>query len=102
MQRLTWPNGDIKGNRTLSVVHKIGLKRLTYFYMKDKRLKNYALRLPWCPVVKTAFQCRGCGFNPWSGKQHPIGCGVQPKIKKKDVIHIKNFFLNMLKADLMS
>ena len=23
---------------------------------------------PGCPVVKTlCFQCRGCGFNPWSG-----------------------------------
>ena len=26
---------------------------------------NYSLGLPWRHVVKTAFQCRRCRFDPW-------------------------------------
>ena len=35
--------------------------------------------LPLSPVVKTAFQCRRCGFNLYSGNYDPPGCTVQPK-----------------------
>ena len=27
---------------------------------------------PGGPVVKTLFQCRGCGFDPWLGNLDPI------------------------------
>ena len=34
-------------------------------------------------MVKTLrFQCRGHGFDPWSGNLNPIGCVVWPPKKK--------------------
>ena len=37
---------------------------------------------PGGPVVKTpGFQCRGRGFNPWSGNKDPTSCMVRPKKK---------------------
>ena len=34
----------------------------------DERLKGKNWDFPGGPMVKTLrFQCRGCGFDPWSG-----------------------------------
>ena len=42
---------------------------------------------PGSPVVKTlCFQCRGHGFNPWSGNWDPLCCTVRPKNKKELVV----------------
>ena len=37
---------------------------------------------PGCPVVKTAFQCRGWGFNPWSRSWDPM-CLMAKTLKHK-------------------
>ena len=34
-------------------------------------------------VKISCFQCRGCGFHPWSGKLDPTCCVAQPKSEKK-------------------
>ena len=39
---------------------------------------------PCGPVVRTpCFQCRGCGFDPWSGNKDPTCRAAWPKKKKK-------------------
>lgn len=41
--------------------------------------------LPGDPVVKTlCFQCRGRGFNPWSGTEVPNVMGYGQKKKRSD------------------
>ena len=46
---------------------------------QDKRRRDF----PGHPTVKTWHaQCRGHGFNPWSGNQHPA-CSTAWHLKKK-------------------
>ena len=43
----------------------LSIPQFTYVYQNKKHNKNF----PSGPVVKTAhFQCRGHGFDSWSGK----------------------------------
>ena len=47
------------------------------------RLQNSIFGICGGSVVKTpCFHCRGCGFNPWSGKFH-MPCGAAKKEKKR-------------------
>ena len=89
----------------------LGFASICHFYTREHHLwdsgnkasqKNTELTLnfikrkekesPGGPVVKTSFQCRGCGFDPWLGglRSH------MPK-NKKQKLNKKNFFLIFLK-----
>ena len=47
-------------------------------------------------VVKTScFQCRGCGFDPWLGKEDLSCCQVQHKSKKKKKSEVFPAFSNI-------
>ena len=60
--------------RLLTCFESIG--RLYWF--KNK----YNGDFPGNPVVKTPrFQCKGCGFDPWSGSWDPTCCGAQQQQK---------------------
>ena len=49
--------------------------------MSKKMLK--ARGFPGSPVVKTPhFNCRGCGFHPWSGNSQPAVRCSQKKVNE--------------------
>ena len=55
---------DYVPNLTSVHVHDLGCKLNTIHRVKKSDLRDF----PGGPVVKTpSFQCRGCGFGPWSG-----------------------------------
>ena len=83
---------------------------LSWFFCADSSLSHFLISLslsflnivePWgsdldffpgSPVVKTlCFQCRGHGFNPWSGNWDPLCCTVRPKNKKELVVSSRSW-----------
>ena len=52
---------------------------------------NYRRDFPGGPVVKTLhFQCRGCGFHPWSGKLRSHMPHDTAKRKEENQLQEKN------------
>ena len=64
-------------------LRRLKCEMISYKFTKFNEYLKISRDCPGSPVVKNPhFQCRGHGFNPWSGNQDPICCMVWPKKKK--------------------
>ena len=63
-----------QGNTHLHCFVQTTFSSHLYLHVLDAQVIKMILDFPGGSVVKNACQCRGCGFDPWSGKiPHAVG-----------------------------